>query len=202
MSELISKKNEEKLNEKSTFFINLLKKHPLVFISIIAVIGVALIVLPSFLNEGEPKNEAVTVQSPDDGQSLQSLQSFTEEIEDKIKHLVISIYPESNPQICVTVETGIERIYAYEERKNKAVSSDTSSSSNRDQNNEDTQKSIIILRTSDGSETPVLVKEIQPVIQGVVIILNNTDSQSANNVTEAVCALLNISSARVCVLRK
>ena len=70
----------------------------------------------------------------------------------------------------VTLENGVEYVYATQEKINTDRQEDDGRISQRD----DSDKSIIVVDTEDGKQG-LLVTEIQPTVKGVVVVCEGGD---------------------------
>ena len=65
----------------------------------------------------------------------------------------------------------------------------------------DTEKTYIIVKSADGSQKPLVVMQIKPEIQGIVIVSRyGNDISVREKITQAVKTALNLSSTQVCVI--
>ena len=64
------------------------------------------------------------------------------------------------------------------------------------------ETNYIIVEDADGAQKALAVTQVQPVVKGVVIVCEGGDNPSVQQrVTDAVTTALNLSSARVCVVK-
>jgi stage III sporulation protein AG len=173
----------------------LLTSKAALYIAIAVAAGILLMYIPSLFNTGEKATDKTDTELTE--------ANYSDAIEKKLLKIVEKIQGAGEANVMVTVETGKEYVYAYEERKNTNTSTDKGSGGEiRDENQEDVQKNMIVVNNGDGKETPVLIKELQPKVQGVVIVCEGGDDPIIKNkIVEAVTTVLNISSNRVCVIK-
>ena len=101
----------------------------------------------------------------------------------------------------VTLENGVEYVYASQQKVNTDRTEDTASDSNKISQRDGTEQNIIIVDTDNGLQG-LLVTEIQPTVKGVVVVCEGGDlPQVQQRIIEAVTTALNISSKRVCVTK-
>ena len=157
---------------------------------IIGIVGIVLIGVSSFLPK---KKDAVS----DTGRTEKTVEQYTVEIEEKVLDIISSIDGVGRGKVMVTLENGVQNIYATEKRKNSDVQQDEYSKSERD----DSQDSIIIIDRGNGKEG-LIVTEIQPTIKGVVVICEGGDLEVVKKrVTDMLTTAFNISAKRVCVTK-
>ncbi len=72
-------------------------------------------------------------------------------------------------QVMVTLENGVEYVYASQQKVNTDRTEDTASDSNKISQRDGTEQNIIIVDTDNGRQG-LLVTEIQPTVKGVVVV--------------------------------
>ncbi len=157
------------------------------------ILGIVLIGVSSFLPKGD-KEEASTA---DARAAKLSTEDFIRRTEEKLTAIVHSIEGAGECKVMVTLENGVEYVYATEERVNTDRQEGDGEISQRD----DSDKSVIVVDTGDGKQG-LLVTEIQPTVKGVVIVCEGGDQPVVQQrVIDTVTTALNLSSKRVCVTK-
>lgn len=101
----------------------------------------------------------------------------------------------------VTLENGVEYVYATQDKINTNRVEDTNGDSNKVSQKDDSEKSIIVVDTDQGRQG-LLVTEIQPTVKGVVVVCQGGDNAAVSQrIVDAITTALNISSKRVCVTK-
>lgn len=157
----------------------------------VGIIGIALILLSELL----PKKKEVepTAKSPP---AAKTAQEYAEELEQRLQEVVRGISGVGRCRVMVTLENGVEYVYASEEK----AGSDYSSDGDRLSQADDSESSIILIQTENGYEG-LLVTELQPTVKGVVVVCEGGGNEAVRErVTEAVATVLNVTSKRVCVV--
>ena len=128
-------------------------------------------------------------------------EEFLTKTEAKLSEVVGSIQGAGKCQIMVTLENGVEYVYATQQKVNTDRQEGTDGSSTKLNQRDDTEENIVIVETENGRQG-LLVTELQPTVKGVVIVCEGGDQPLVQQrVTEAVTIALNISSKRVCVTK-
>lgn len=141
-----------------------------------AVLGVALILLPRFLPDGEEKSETTGTGATDPTY-------YSNILEEKIRQLILRVEGIEEAAVLLTLDGGSEFVYA----QNTSVSGDG-------------RTGDYLVIQEDGGEKTVLVSEIYPQIRGVAIVCTDGDNvQIQKKVTELLSASLGISSNRITV---
>ncbi|MBC8535541.1 hypothetical protein [Feifania hominis] len=169
----------------------LFKGKRLTLFLILGLIGIALILLSEFWPASKPK------------QSDQSTVTAADMERDLLK-LISNVEGVGKAEVMITLATGVENVYATEQRVNQNVLSDsTNGVLGRTENKNDTQDTVIVVRDSSGAEAPILIKQIEPKVQGVAVICEGADSPYVkSSIVEMVTTIYDISSNRVCVIKK
>ena len=156
------------------------------------ILGIALIGLSSFL----PKGEEAATASAQTAARL-SAEEFIRTTEEKLTEIVRSIEGAGECRVMVTLENGVEYVYATEESVNTDRQEDDGKVSQRD----DSDKAVIVVDTGDGKQG-LLVTEIQPTVKGVVVVCEGGDQPLVQQrVIDTITTALNLSSKRVCVTK-
>ncbi len=152
--------------------------------------GIALLAIPELL----PTQRETSAPSFD-------TDSFVEQTENRLTALVSSIEGVGKCRVMVTLENGVEYVYATEERRNSDRQEDVSGDDTRLTQRDDNESAAILIDTETGREG-LLVTEIQPTVRGVVVVCDGGDNETVRHrISEAVSVALNISSKRVCITK-
>ena len=135
-------------------------------------------------------------------QEEENAESYEIYLIDQISVMVSAITNETAPHVTVTLRTDGETVYATEDRISERNSQEFSDSSlNKTLTDGDTEKTYIIVKSADGSQKPLVVMQIKPEIQGIVIVSRyGNDAAVREKITQAVKTALNLSSTQVCVV--
>lgn len=158
---------------------------------IAGVIGIALLALSELLPD---RTETVTSGSV-------TADEFVRQTEERLTALVSSIEGAGHCRVLVTLENGVEYVYATEQKTNSDRQEDTDDTATRLTQRDDSESSVIVVDTGDGREG-LLVTEIQPTVRGVVIVCEGGDREEVRSrIIEAVTVAMDLSSKRVCVTK-
>ena len=157
----------------------------------VGLIGIALILLSEFWPTSKSQqNTQQTVTAAD--------------MERDLLELISNVDGVGKAEVMITLATSAENVYATEQRVNQNVLSDsTNGVLGRTENKNDTQDTIIVVRVSSGAESPILIKQIEPKVQGVAVICEGADdARVKSRIVEMVTTIYDIASNRVCVIKK
>lgn len=156
--------------------------------------GIALIFLSTFLG-GKASAGDSSSDSTLDTQSFTNLSEYKTAIENDLSKIISKIEGVGSTEVFLTLDNSSENVYAVNQKQ-------SSKSSSSDGGDESLDTEYFSLRKSDGSETGMLLKVIEPDVRGVLVVCNGGDnSMIKERVLEAVTKALNISSARVCITK-
>ena len=174
-----------------------LLKNPVKVLLPICIIGVITAVVPGLLG-----NTLKTDQQP--VKKEDSTQDYVNKTEERLKDIVTKISGDDTPQVMVTLESGIEYVYARQTKSDSGtVENKNGETELKTEQNDKAEESLIIVTAEDGTETPLVVTEIMPEVKGVVIsCAGGNDENVKAAVSDAVCTALDISDKRVCVIGK
>ncbi len=172
MNEFVKKIKDVKLDKKN---------------KIILLIGALALV---FLLVSELGGETEEVSVTRDSASYSA--EYTRKIERQLEDILSEINGAGRVQVMVTLDTCYENVYA------KGYSAKTEENDVETQN--ETEEEYIIVKKGSNNEECLVVKVYEPQIKGVAVVAEGADNiQVKKAITETVCALFDISSAKVSV---
>lgn len=160
------------------FFEGLSGKKKSLLLVILGIIGVALIVFGSMQ---EKEDENMTENSEKSDATLE----YIALIENKIGNITEQITGSSHVRVIVSVASGSEFQYI----------------SNEEMKENYTSKEYITVRTDNGADTPILLKEIYPEIIGVSVACKGGDSPEVQaKLIRVISTTYGLSSNRICIV--
>ncbi len=159
-------------------------------------VGAMLIVFAPSLTSSEPVAAQV--------ESEKTADQYKDKIEAELLELLSAIDGVSEISLMVTVESAGENVYATEKKSTINLLSDTlTTEEKRVENQNDNEDSYIIVTAPDGSEQPILLKELEPVVNGVAIVCRGAqDDTIRQKLIETTAVALNLPTNRVSVVAK
>lgn len=128
-----------------------------------------------------------------------TVDEYAEKLEQKLLSMIGNVDGAGKAQVMVTLESGVEYVYASEEKNNVDLSQE---GEERKDEKTNTEKKLILVENSDGNEQALVCTEIQPKVKGVVVICQGGDDPIVQQrVVSVVTTALDISSNKVCVTR-
>ncbi len=173
------------MNEKIKKYFELAKSPKLLMI--LGMAGILLIFLSSFI--GKEKSSSAPVSA-----DTLSSEEYRVKLEENVKQMVKSITGSDNVTVVITLESGVK--YSYADVNEGTAASKTEQ--NGESTSSETKQTYITVKTADGGEQALIVTEVMPEVRGVAIVCEGGDDEStAEKITGAVTAALNITSKRV-----
>lgn len=144
-------------------------------------------------------------EPPDEATATFTTEEYIAGLEDKLTNLVTGIEGVGRAQVMVTLESGVEYVYAQEEKRN----TDTTREPGGEEQpavtvmqKENVEQKYILIETEYGKREALVLTQLQPKVQGVVVVCEGADSiYVQQKLTSVVTTALGIPSTRVCVVK-
>lgn len=117
---------------------------------------------------------------------------YIEKTEKELETLLRKISGAGDVKVMITLESCYENVYAkgYSEKQDQ----------NETSQQYETEEEYIIVKNGSNNEECLIIKVYEPTVKGVAVIAEGAgNSQVKNAITQTVCALFDISSAKVSV---
>ena len=169
-------------------------------IVVVGVVAILVIFLSSFFG-GNKKQTTNTETVQQTSASAQSVDDFKTQTEQSLTNLINGIEGVGNASVLVTIEKSSEQVYATEEKTCTQTQQDkNTSSTTKNQSNNSNETKYLVIKNSDGTQQPIAVTEVQPIVKGVVVVCAGGGAPKVvAQVTAAVKTALDISSAKITV---
>lgn len=167
-------------------------------ILIFAGLGLMAVIFLSGFLEQKPAEET----EPETIMTDRTIEDYAADLEADLAEMIRHIHGAGEVQVMVTIEKGVENIYATERKSSKQITNDKSADfDTKNQEQDNTETTYILLKDADGGQQAVAVTQIQPVVKGVVVVCDGgSNVQVEREIINAVTTALDISSAKVCVV--
>lgn len=154
-------------------------------IVIIGLVGILLIMLSEFLPKGSSNNSTdIKVISSNNPASLSNYKETTQK---DLESIISKIEGVGRCSVMVTFDTSAESVYAYD------------STSEFGDKNEKREYSYIIIKGEKGEE-PILVKEIQPKVKGVIVVCEGGESSKVReDIISSISSAFSIASNKISI---
>lgn len=150
---------------------------------IVGIIGILLIFASSFIPEKDKTEKTASF----------SEEAYRSETEEAVARMVEGICGDPTAIVTVTLKTGV--VYEYADQLSQSNAEDSGGK------RAEKEQTYITVKDAGGSEKPLVITAYMPEIRGVSVICN-ADEKDAEEIKNAVCAALDISSRQIYIGRK
>lgn len=161
--------------------------------------GVMLILLGNaFFGQGKSSS---TVSKPlvQNSKEDESDSTEYEDLENRMTELFSSISGAGNVRVMITFKTGSEMVVAQEEKVEESASAESGGKTKQEHSSE---TKVVLLDGTGSSNTPLVLKEKAPEIEGVVIVAQGGDDIFVKEaLTRGAEVLLNVPAHKVEVFK-
>ena len=141
--------------------------------------GVLIIVISEYIPSDDKKSETVNVDY--------TYEEYVSSLEDKTEKLISEIDGAGRCSVMITLKNSNESVFA---KNSEETSSDSSYSKN----------SEYVLYDGQGGDSPILIKQYFPEVQGVAIVCDGADNTVVReNIINSVSSLFSVPVSRITV---
>ncbi|MGI6403948.1 MAG: hypothetical protein ACOX0K_07035 [Oscillospiraceae bacterium] len=168
-------------------------------IVLLGLIGMLMILISQFVSRGNTAPQ----KPPDEATASFTSEQYVAALEDKLQKLVSDIDKVGRAQVMITLESGVEYVYAQEEKRN----TDTTREPGEDaailvNQKENVEQKYILVETEYGKREALVLTQRQPKVQGVVVVCEGADDiRVQEKLISVITTALGIPSTRVCVVK-
>ncbi len=196
-------KQELDKKDKKPFSIHSFSK---VQIAIIFACGVLLLLLSSeglFNSGSEDKTDtSSTSQPPVNIQNNEGGQEYTDRLENKLKQILSKVKNVGQVEVMITVKSSKERVTLKDEPyESQTTKEQDSAGGSRESTNINKKEETVIVSSETGENVPYVVKEIEPEIEGILVIAEGASSSTVETeIVEAVMVLFDVPAHKIKVV--
>lgn len=163
----------------------------------IGIAGMVLILLGSLFPGAQGQSG-----TPAAGEGSMNSQEYLEKTEARLERLLSGVQGVGKVSVMLTLEHGVEYRYARDEKLSQNSTTTYSSGIPQRLEEEQEQEQSYLLVDSSGGRRPLVLTELPPRIQGVVVVCEGAGSAPvASRVIDVVTTSLGITSLQVCVVQ-
>lgn len=173
-----------------------LKKIGVFRIVLIVIAGIVLVLCSIPLPEEKNSQEIWT-------EGTKQEETYEERAERRLKEMLESAAGIRSAEVMITWYCGSEKIIEREEQIQEEIQTETQADGRISQmSSKHNETSAILTEQKDGSHIPYVLKELSPVVQGILIVAEDITTEKMVQISEAVQALFGIEAHKVKVLEK
>lgn len=151
-----------------------------ILLAVIGFIGILLIIIGTV---GEKRKEAANTENM--SEKNQATLEYIEMLENKIKTITEQITGSDRVKVIVSISSGPEYIYVSNEELDENYSA----------------KEYITVKTENGSDELILLKEVYPKVEGVSVACRGGDNPEVQvKLIRVISTALDVSSNRICIV--
>lgn len=173
------------------------------YLIIILAVGIGFILVSDFyndLNVGKAANPGTNSAGAAASQNV-SRPEYIKEMENQLSLILSQIEGAGKVSIMITLKTGTEIVPAKDENiSDKTTNEKDTQGGTRIINEQNTSDKVVFMNEQGGASKPLVLKEINPEIKGVIIVAEGAkDPKVKLKLTEAVQTVLDVPAYRVSV---
>jgi stage III sporulation protein AG len=160
----------------------------------LGLVGMLLVLLSQFLPGEKREVDSRTAQF--------TSKEYLDELETELTALITGIEGVGRAEVMVTLENGYEYRYAKEEKRGTDTTREGGEDTAQRIHEKETLEETYLLVDQNGARQPLLQTEVQPRIQGVVVVCDGAaDPRVQLTLTGVLTTALNIPSTKVYIAR-
>lgn len=165
---------------------------------VIFLIGVLLMVI-SIPTEEEDWTKDTEQLTP----STQGDNTTVEDLEKRLERILSNVEGVGKAQVMITLKSNGERVVEKDLESSESTVTEGDSEETRSKSHDITKKETTVMYSQgSGSSEPYVVKELEPEIEGVLVIAEGGDSPViAKNISEAILALFSVDAHKIKVMK-
>ena len=172
--------------------------------AIVIIIGIIIIIAGSTIFSGKsdkPENEQQNTVNTSGGSQLTI--SANDEIETKLRSLLAQVQGVGKVDVMITYSSTKENVPAYDIKKNQSSTEEKDSEGGTRSISQEEYDSTMVYEDSTAGKFPVILKEIEPEVKGVLVVAEGADSvEVRERILNAVKVVLDIPIHKVQVVQR
>ena len=179
------------------------KKIGVIRLWLLIVAGLVLLIA-SFDGKEEHKTQTqINTQNEEKQSEEQQLNTYIENMETRLTNVLSQVDGIGKVQVMITAKATQEKVVLKDAPyKKTTVKEEDSTGATRESKETTSEEGTILEKQQDGSESPYITKELQPEIEGVVVIAEGAaQKQIEAEINDAVVALFSVPSHKIKVMK-
>ena len=145
----------------------------------------------------------ISTQNEEKQSEEQQLNTYIENMETRLTNVLSQVDGIGKVQVMITAKATQEKVVLKDAPyKKTTVKEEDSTGATRESKETTSEEGTILEKQQDGSESPYITKELQPEIEGVVVIAEGAaQKQIEAEINDAVVALFSVPSHKIKVMK-
>ncbi len=188
-------------------FKKILKEFGLPKLLIILGCGLAILLLSVpglFSSDSSSKeNSTQTNEKKQDNEKYSSTEEYVCTQENKLKQILMQVRNIGKVEVMITVKSSKELVPLKDETSDRQTTTEQDSAGgNRNSTSDSSQEETVLSQANQGENTPYIVKQIEPEIEGVLVIAQGGESDRVKSeIVDAVMVLFNVPAHKIKVMK-
>ncbi len=192
---------------KKIDFKKILKEFGLPRLLIILGCGLAILLLSvPGLFSSDSSSKVNSIQTNEKSQDIQKYSSTEEYVctqENRLKQILMQVRNLGKVEVMITVKSSKELVPLKDETSDRQTTTEQDSAGgNRNSTSDSSQEETVLSQANQGDNTPYIVKQIEPEIEGVLVIAQGGESDRVKSeIVDAVMVLFNVPAHKIKVMK-
>lgn len=177
---------------------------PKIITAIIAGIALLMLSVPGVWNKNQEKanvpieRESISATSGSDSSSI-----YTMNMEEKLENILRKVDGIGDVEVMVTLKTSKEQVALKDSANSQTSNSETDSQGgNRVESDTNVSEETVMSQSGSGESSPYVVKEIEPEVEGVLVIAKGGDNGNViSEINSAVQVLFDVPAHKIKVMK-
>ena len=167
-------------------------------------LAILLLSVPGIFSSDSSKaiNTQTTVKSSNN-EKYSSTEEYVCTQENRLKQILMQVKNIGKVEVMITVKSSKELVPLKDETSDKQTTTEKDSAGgNRNSTTDSNSEETVLSQASQGENVPYIVKQIEPEIEGVVVIAQGGDSDRVKSeIVDAIMVLFNVPAHKIKVMR-
>ncbi len=192
---------------KKIDFKKILKEFGLPKLLIILGCGLAILLLsvPGLFSSDKDKTSspAISNEKTSNTEKYSSTEEYVCTQENRLKQILMQVKNIGKVEVMITVKSSKELVPLKDQTSDSQTTTEQDSAGgNRSSTSDSSQEETVLSQANQGENAPYIVKQIEPEIEGVVVIAQGGDSDRVKSeIVDAIMVLFNVPAHKIKVMR-
>ena len=192
---------------KKIDFKKILKEFGLPRLLIILGCGLAILLLSvPGLFSSDSSSKVNSIQTNEKSQDIEKYSSTEEYVctqENRLKQILMRVKNIGKVEVMITVKSSKELVPLKDETSDRQTTTEQDSAGgNRNSTSDSSQEETVLSQANQGENAPYIVKQIEPEIEGVLVIAQGGESERVKSeIVDAIMVLFNVPAHKIKVMK-
>ncbi len=192
---------------KKIDFKKILKEFGLPKLLIILGCGLAILLLsvPDLFSSDKDNisSSAISNEKASNNEKYSSTEEYVCTQENRLKQILMQVKNIGKVEVMITVKSSKELVPLKDQTSDSQTTTEKDSAGgNRSSTSDSSQEETVLSQANQGENAPYIVKQIEPEIEGVVVIAQGGDSDRVKSeIVDAIMVLFNVPAHKIKVMR-